>query len=241
MSATDETKRAKKKTPKILLTYISPQPFAERDQEILGKHFAVRSYQFNGKKSVPRMAVLVARTNLNLSWFTLGNATSCVLLSKIFRKKSLVIAGGWDVIYLPEIDYGAMKHPTRIRRTTYALKEADKVIAVSQSTGNEVLNWVEREVEVIYNGVDTEKFIPKDERENLVITVAGINNLVRYKTKGIETFLKAAAKMPDVRFAIIGENSPDWDRKMHGLAADNTTITGRKTSEELIAYYQRGV
>jgi glycosyltransferase involved in cell wall biosynthesis len=228
-----------KKVPKILLTYDRLLPFVERDLEIFKKHHKVRSVQYNGKRSLPKLAYLIARANVNFSWFALGYATSSVLLSKMFRKKSVVIAGGWDVIYLPEIDYGAMNNPRRRRRTEYALRKADRVLAVSESTKKEVLEWVDRDVDVVYNGVDTEVFMPKGEKEDMVITVAGINNLVRFRKKGIETVLKVAEQMPETRFVIVGENSLEWDEKMKKMAPENAVITGRISDEELLSLYHK--
>jgi glycosyltransferase involved in cell wall biosynthesis len=230
---------AGKSAPKILLTYDRLLPFVERDLEVFKKHFKATALQYRGKKNLPRLAYSVARTNINFSWFVLGYATSSVLFSEIFRKKSVVIAGGWDVIQLPEIAYGAMNNPRRKKRTIYALSKADKILAVSESTKREVLDWVDRDVDVVYNGVDTNVFQPEGKKENIVITVAGINNEVRYRKKGIGALLKAAEKMPDTRFLIVGKNSSEWDQRMKNLAPENATITGPISNQELLAFYRR--
>lgn len=178
------------------------------------------------------------RSNFVYCWFIMGHATSSVMLSNAMGKKSILIAGGWDVIYLPEIEYGAMNNPKRIERTKYALRNADRVLAVSESTKQEVLQWVDRDVDVVYNGVNTEKYHPEGEKRDLVVTVAAIDNLVRYKKKGIETFLDVAVRMPDVDFAIVGKNSPEWDAKLREMAPKNTTITGKISEERLLSHYQ---
>jgi glycosyltransferase involved in cell wall biosynthesis len=208
------------------------------DIKILEKLGKVRKLRYIGKRRLPALSNALARSDFVYCWFVLGYATSSVLLSSTMRKKSILVAGGWDVIYLPEIGYGAMKSKKRIEKTTYALREADRVLAVSASTRNEVLKWVDRDVDVIYNGVDTNKYRPKGRKKNLVVTVGTIDNLVRYKTKGIETFLGAAAKMPDTEFALVGENSPEWDRKLREMAPKNMTITGKVTEERLMSYLQ---
>lgn len=230
-------KRMKGK-PRILITQSDPAPFVDRDVEIFARHFQVQPFLFRGKRSIPALAAHVARSKMVFSWFALGNATSSVLLSRILRKKSLVVAGGWDVFYLPEIDYGAMKSKKRIRRTTYALKHADRVLAVSESTKREVLQWVDRDVDVVYNTIDTERFVPGGERRDLVITVAGVNNSIRVKKKGLETLLAAAAKMTDTEFAIIGGNSLEWGRKLQEMAPENAKITGRVSDDEMLSYFQ---
>lgn len=230
-------KHGKKRT-RILVNYTDPQPFADRDVEILDRHFSVQSFQFNGLRSVPRLSVSVAKCDVTYSWFVMGNATSAVSLSQLMRKKSLVVAGGWDVFYLPEIDYGAMKSKKRRRRTAYALKHANRVLAVSESTKKEVLQWVKRDVDVVYNAIDTNRFIPGGEKTNLVITVAGVSNLTRLKKKGLETLLEVAARMPDTQFAIIGGNSPEWDKRLREMAPSNVKIAGRISDDELLSYFQ---
>jgi glycosyltransferase involved in cell wall biosynthesis len=227
------------RAPKILLTYDKFLPFVERDLEIFKKHYQAIAVQYRTKRNLPRLAYGIARTKINFSWFTLGYAMSSVLLSKMLRKKSILIAGGWDVIYLPEIDYGAMKNPRRKKRTIYALRKADRVLAVSESTKREVLDWVDRDVDVVYNGVDTDAYLPKGEKENIVVTVAGVSNLVRFKKKGIETLLKAAEELPETKFYVVGNNSPDWDRRMRAMAPKNAVITGRISDQELLSLYHR--
>ncbi|UCD92967.1 MAG: glycosyltransferase family 4 protein [Methanobacteriota archaeon] len=220
------------------MVYQNLASFVANDIDIIEKKCKVRQLKYTGKRKLPKLGSSMTRSNFVYCWFVMGHATSSVMLSKTLRKKSIVVAGGWDVIYLPEIDYGAMNNPKRIDRTKYALKNADRVLAVSESTKQEVLQWVDRDLDVVYNGVDTEKFVPKGEKRDLVVTVAAIDNLVRYKKKGIETFLDAAAQMPDVDFVAIGENAPEWDAKMQEKAPKNATITGRITGEQLLSYYQ---
>ena len=207
---------------KALVVYCNPATFVVNDIEILRRKCKVRPFQYNGKRNLLSLGGALLRSKIAYCWFTLGYATTSVLLCRILRKKSIVIAGGWDVIYLPEIDYGAMKSENRIRKTSYALRKADRVIAVSESTKREVLQWVDRDVDVVYNAVDTSRFIPKGDKQNLVVTVGAIDNLTRYKKKGIETLLKAAAGLPEVEFAIIGENSPEWGKKLRESAPDNS-------------------
>ncbi|MFQ6060619.1 MAG: glycosyltransferase family 4 protein [Thermoplasmata archaeon] len=223
---------------RALVVYRNLASFVLNDIRILEKMCNVRPLCYIGKKKLPALGAALARSDLVYCWFVLGYATTSVLLSNILRKKSIVVAGGWDVIYLPEIGYGSMIDRKRIKKTKYALAKADRVLAVSDFNKKEVLQWVDRDVDIVYNGVDTDKYRPKGEKKDLVLTVAAIDGLVRYKKKGVETFLRVAAKMPDIDFAIIGKNTPEWDRKLKEKAPKNTIITGRVTSERLVSYFQ---
>ncbi len=224
---------------RIMVVYQTPAPFVMNDVQIIQKTWDIRRLQYVGKKRMPTLVSHLSKSHLVYCWFALGHATTSVLLSKILRKKSIVVAGGWDVVYLPEIDYGAMKSPRRIGKTRFALGNADKVLAVSESTKERVLDWVDRDVEVVYNGVDTEKFTPKGERENLVLTVAGVSNEVTYRVKGIDVFLKVAERNPDIDFAIVGSHSPEWESRLRNMASRNVNITGGMSERNLIEQYRK--
>jgi hypothetical protein len=63
-----------------------------------------------------------------------------VLLSKIFKKKSIVIVGGVDAAYVPEINYGRFTQGFYKRRMTiFSLKHATKVLVVDPSLKEDVI------------------------------------------------------------------------------------------------------
>jgi glycosyltransferase involved in cell wall biosynthesis len=162
-----------------------------------------------------------------------------VLFSRIFRKKSIVIAGGWDVVSMPEIGYGAMKGK-RIKKTQYALKKANRVMAVSESTKDWIQKWVERDdIITLYHGFDAQIFAPKGEKENMVLTVGKLQNDVTIGIKGLETFLKASELLPDVKFILIGSHDPKLAKMWRAKAPSNLVILEHIPNEKLIEYYQK--
>lgn len=236
----EQRMKRNRKTPKprVLLTYDNPQPFVLRDLEIFKNHFETLSFRYTGKKSLPRLSASVAKTDLNFSWFVLGYATSSVLLSKTLRKKSIVNAGGWDVQNMPEIDYGAMRTENRVKKTTFALKEADKVLTVSESMKADVLNWVDRNVEVIHLGFDTNHYIPRGEKKRMALTVGNVTKQ-NMKRKGLETFVRAAKYLPDVPFVMIGSIKKDVKKDLDPILSPNVRITGYVEDNELLGYFQK--
>lgn len=225
---------------KLLFIYPHLSSFIERDLTILKEEFEVIPFQYRGKKDLFRLLKYALTTDLNVSWFSLGYATSAVLFSKIFRKKSIIIAGGWDVVSLPEIGYGAMIGKKRIRKTSYALRKANKIIAVSESTKNWVLKWVERDdIITLYHGFDTEKFVPKGPKENMVISVGKLTDEVMIRVKGLETYAKAAELMPDVKFVLIGEHNPKVAEIWREKGPQNLKIVDFLSAEKLVQFYQK--
>lgn len=229
---------AKKK--RILFIYPFLSSYIEKDLNILKEEFEVIPFHYKGKKDLFRLLKNVLTTDFNVSWFILGHATSAVLFSKIFRKKSVIIAGGWDVVSMPEIGYGAMRSKKRIKRTQSALKRANKIIAVSESTKKWVLRWVERDdVITMYHGFDAEKFTPKGKKENIVVTVGKLKDEVAIRIKGLDTFVKAAKLLPDVKFVLIGDHDPNLAEKWRAKAPPNLEIMDFLPQDRLIEYYQK--
>ena len=198
----------KNEKARILFIRISKSSFIQKDLELLRKHFDVRVVDFVlSRKNLKRTLKIpfdmikgVLWADITFSWFAAMHAYFTILLSKIFNKKSIVVAGGYDVANEPNINYGLMRFPKSIgaRMAKFALKHADKVLAVSEFNKKEALNYVDpNKIELVYNVVDCDKFKSQGEKDNdLVITVGGVtsNNL---KTKGLEFFVKTAEYLPN--------------------------------------------
>jgi glycosyltransferase involved in cell wall biosynthesis len=231
-------KMASKK--KVSFIYPHSSSFIESDLEILKQEFDVRPILYQGKKDLVKLKMNIMKSPVNITWFALGNATMAVLLSKILMKNSIVIVGGWDVVYMPEIDYGAMKSKNRIRKTSYALKKASKIICVSESIAEYTKEWTDRDdIIVLPLGFDPEKFKPQGEKENMVLTAGNLKNEVTIKVKGLATFFKCAELLPEFKFVLIGKHDPEILKDWKARAPDNLDILDFIPQEELLKYYQK--
>ena len=225
---------------RIAFVYYNLSSFVRRDCEILSRHFRVEKIMYRRPFDIVKIAASIWRSEISFSWFASGHSFIAVLISKLLGKKSVVVAGGYDVAYAPEIGYGQYTQGWQKRiYADNALKHADLVLAVSEFTKAEALSHVKpNRIEVIYNAVDTNKFRPAEAKENIVLTVAsGKINLI--KLKGLDTFVKAALLIPDARFIILG--LPDSDiRTLESIrASNNVELHGYLGQEELIANYQK--
>jgi len=81
-----------------------------------------------------RVIRYILRTDLSFIWFAGGHAARVVFLSKRFRKKSIVVVGGYEVAKVPEINYGLMLNPKSDRRVKYVLENTDLVLTVDESS-----------------------------------------------------------------------------------------------------------
>ncbi|GAG00940.1 unnamed protein product, partial [marine sediment metagenome] len=219
--------------------------FIKKDYEILKNRFNVDVVEPPKKKSkwlkyVFVLAKKVKQSDLTFSWFAGWHSAFAVFFSKLFRKKSIVIAGGYDAAYVPEMNYGAFTKLKEKLPACFVFKNANVVLAVSKFTKNEVLEKVTpKQLKLVYNGVDIEKFKPYGEKEgNLVITVGGIKKS-NLKRKGIETFVESAKFVPEARFVAIGKIMDDSIDYLRSIAPSNVEFTGFVSENELIKWYQK--
>ena len=207
---------------RILLVSNSDAPFVENDRRILSGLGACDLLIYRGRTDLPRLLAMTLRADLVVCWFVLGYATTATLIGLLARVPTLLVAGGWDVVALDEIGYGAMLSLARTRKTCLALRIATSVTAVSQATRNEILHWTNREVSVIRNGVDLEIFCPNGApRRRQVVTVAGIDSEVRFQVKGVPFLIDIAERLGDVPFVVVGKNSAAWSERLNRLSPEN--------------------
>lgn len=232
---------------KILFVRTSKSSFIQNDLELLRRHFDIRVVDFvlsrkNLKGTLATMFGMlkgILWANLTFSWFADTHAFLAVRLSKIFRKKSIVIVGGYEVAKVPEIEYGAMLNSKLARNVKFVLENADKVLAVSEFNKKEILKYTNfKNVELVYNGINCDKFKPKGEKEDLVITVGYITDAV-IKRKGFETFVKSALYLPNAKFVLIGKDIDDSIKYLKSISPSNVEFTGFVSDDLLLNYYQR--
>lgn len=212
--------------------------FVKADLNALSQIYDVRTFKYNSKKDILKLLFEVLRTDLNYSWFVLGYTSIAVLFSKLFHKKSIAVAGGWDVVSMPEINYGAMQSSKRRRKTKFALDYADRILAVSESTKREVISWSPNsKVVTVYNGINPGFYVPKNNKKNLVLTVGGVTWGTVHK-KGLETFVKSAKYLEGIEFVLAGKHFDDSHKYLESIASPNVRFTGYIFSDELLDLYQ---
>jgi glycosyltransferase involved in cell wall biosynthesis len=209
-----------------------------RDYGILSKHYDVEHVNFVGISSILKIITAVRASDISYSWFADVWAFFAVVASKIFRKKSIVVVGGYDVACEPQIDYGlCMKNKLRQWMGDFALNNADLLLPVSTFTKTECLKHLthQRDLGVLYNGIDTEKFKPNGEKEEMVLTVGN-----KIKLKGIDTFAEVAWHHPNITFIVIGmPEDSQAELERYCDIPDNLILIGNVPYNDMAKYYQR--
>jgi glycosyltransferase involved in cell wall biosynthesis len=157
----------------------------------------------------------------------------------LYNKKTVVVAGGRDITAIPQIGYGDTLQKTGRFYVPFVLDKATKVLPYSKDAKKRVLGFLRSnaKVELIYLGVDVQKFHPSGIKQDKVITVATVTQ-TQLKRKGLETFVKSAAYLPSVEFVLIGESLDDSIRYLRSIAPKNVKFEGFLKERELIRSYQ---
>ena len=181
-----------------------------------------------------------------LIWFASTHTIPAVLLNYFFNKPLFIIAGGWDVANVPEIRYGGMRGGSRTVIGRWLLRRAYKVIAVSKSNRDEIINNGKihfSKVKLIYNTATFNKHHHIRKRKNHILTVGEIN-MDTFLRKGLDYFIKVAQRLPDKSFIHIGKWTDSNGRPcttminyVKNISPPNIQYMGFVNRKELDKYY----
>jgi glycosyltransferase involved in cell wall biosynthesis len=207
------------KKKSILFVYIDFSTFVQADFEILSSFAKVSKYQFKPVKGLFRTGFELLKELIFLIfrgyqydsvfiWFSDYHSLLPVFYAKIFRKKSFVVIGGYDVASLPEFKYGALSNPVRAFFSRNTLKLATMCFPVAEALKRKLQEiYPDAKAEVIATRQDAEKFnFTCFDRKKRVITLSTTYNYQRFMVKGLDRFRELAMLMEDFEFVVIGIN-----------------------------------
>jgi len=183
----------------------------------------------------------VKKSEVTYCWFAGAPAACAVLVSKVFGIKTIVMVGGWDASFFPEINYGAfVKFKDRLP-VKFVYRYVDKILVVAPFLKDDIIKYAKIKggnIDFVPTGFNPEYWTPSEKKENIVITVAGAKTLLNVKVKGLETFVRAATYLPEVKFIAI--NVKDEAKKhLEKISSNNVEFTGFLSDYEMLNYYQR--
>ncbi len=205
------------KKEKILFVYTSKSTFVKNDIDILSSQYDVIEHCYAQAKNLSGHFLSQAKLFFWLMkniwtaekifiWFADYHSFLPTVFAKILKKKLFIVIGGYDVCFIPEINYGSFKNPLRAFCTKFSIKYSFKNLAVSKYILNRTIQIVPNLHTVLcYNGVDTGCFNLDENRiRKKILTVGYIDSLQRIKLKGIDTFIQLARKNPQDKFLVVG-------------------------------------
>ena len=230
---------------KILFTGNLKSSFVKNDYEILKKYFYVYNInspttKFEWIKYILMLIKNIKKYDLIFSWFASCDTSIAIFFSKLFKKKSIVIVGGFDAIFAPEINYGAFTNKKEKIASKYIYKHANKILVVSYHLKKEIIKNADVKgdnIDYLHTGHDSNYWKPKGKKENIILTVAIVNDLDRIKLKGIDTFVKSAKYFQKTKFIVIGVKSKAKDY-LKKISTENVELIEFLPAHKLLQYYQ---
>lgn len=193
-----------------------------------------------------------SKSDLIYCWFVFPTGVLATFMGKFLRKSVLLNAIGADVAYVPVINYGVPTRSFCRPFVSWALKNATKVIAISKESARWAEFWGAKDVRVIYEGIDTEKFKPlnsgglQERGEFMLLAVSPLEE-IEIVRKDFESLLRALREIVDaglnVKLVIVGRKGAGHSL-LQKIVKDlgigkNIVFTGFIPESELLALYRR--
>ena len=201
---------------KILYIISGETGYKKTDEIILRSlgNFRKLNYKSNWNYINPQLLFNLIWCNTIVIWFASFHAVPVILLNYFMNKRVIIIAGGFDVANVPNINYGAMRGKSRAKLGKWLLSRAHSVVAVSKSNRQEIIDNGKvppKKISLIYNAIPESIITHTLKKKNQVLTIGEINEET-YLRKGLDRFIKIAKIMPTTQFIHIGK----WtDKKGH--------------------------
>ncbi len=214
---------------RVYFLYTGMLPFVKRDLEILQTAHEVKAecnYK-RGIRNLRRNLQGVIWSDLVFCWFGSLHFLPSVIMAKLLGRKIIIVAGGYDVVSLPEIDYGNMRGGLKTTLVRFMYKLADRIISISESNRREAIENAKVEpskISMIYHGFAPVNE-PAEKKDRMVVTIGEVKRS-NLKRKGLEDFVRTAKYFPDVPFKLIGKWTDDSNKVLQNVAPGNVEITG---------------
>ena len=222
---------------KTILIYSSKQPFVQNDINILEcDEYKVIT---NKKGYLSELIFFIKnRYDKYYIWFNDIHALIPVIIAKLTFRKSIIFAGGYDAVYIPELNYGALNGSFRSKIIKLIYKLADRVVVPSLDLYSKLKIHIRKDIEIIHSSINTQFWKPeKLERVYDFVTVGNIKDSNTFYRKGIDKFFHSASEHPDKKFVLIGNFSNELQKpRLHNL-----TITGYLDVEYLKFFLNKSI
>jgi glycosyltransferase involved in cell wall biosynthesis len=202
----------------VITNILNPNTsFELQDYNLLSKHFLTSIIvKPRNNKDIIRYATELKKsiksTDIVFGWFANWYTYLGLKLCQHYNKKMIVVTGGYDVANEPDLNYGAFHHLKDKIPALYVLKNADLILSVSKFNQKEMLiRTIPKDNEMIYNGIDTAYFIPKDKKYLTVMTVCSDDKKAQLR-KGINNFINSGNTFDTIPFHWFGKSHISNDR-----------------------------
>jgi glycosyltransferase involved in cell wall biosynthesis len=226
---------------KILFTSTVFTSFVKEDLSFFEKHCTLNAVIGSGIKHIIKILIEVPKSDITFTWFASVYSAFIVFFTKIFDKKSVIVIGGVDVAKEPSINYGIWLSWWKTVFVRYAIRNADRILAVDPFLISEAKRLAEYEgSNLVYvpTGYDINYWKPSGQKENFILSVGACEDEWRMMKKGFDKLIEAAELLPQIQFKIIGIKQGLLE-KIKNHIPKNVEAIPFVEKAELLRYYQR--
>jgi glycosyltransferase involved in cell wall biosynthesis len=163
-------------------------------------------------------------------WFASQNySPAMALIAKLLGRRVVVITGGKDAVYVPDIDWGDLKTPKSKSRFRRLMRHADSVLPFSDSARQAIATgYTPRHIRTAYPAIDARFFAPTAPvRAPRVVTCCYEYSEQNIVQKGLDQFVEAARRLPEIPFVLVGHPADEAARSFAASVPKNVTVLPR--------------
>ncbi|HVW25624.1 MAG TPA: glycosyltransferase family 4 protein [Polyangiaceae bacterium] len=212
--------------------------YKEVDHAILAERYDVTTFHYRySPANVARLVNAIRAHDFVFAWFASPMAAVAVLAAERLGKKSIIVAGGYDVADYAPLKHGMAHRPLQRPFARYALEHADLVLPVSRFNEGELLRFAKPKRCVrVENAVDLPKVDLEGPRRRQVVTAGAVESLYS-RLKGHDVLIEAARHLPDVRFVVAGPARDGTVKRYRAVAPPNVEFPGMVPHGELVRLF----
>ena len=248
--------------------------FVTNDIQILKKHFDVDVDEVYMPKNFSIILTFIRsfftylfripKYDVIYSWFADYHTFLPVMIGKLYGKKSIICAGGYECTYIPEIEMGvytdgSFKKKMRRFCTTQSLLNCSLILPVDETLIENVNTYIyssdpnhsslrdgirnmipgiKTPMKTVRLGYDPKIFRREQSvmYERAVVSAGMIMNKYEFMRKGFDVLFECAKIMPDVKFILIGLNDEHFNM-LNSSGLKNLELYKKVNYEELIRLY----
>jgi glycosyltransferase involved in cell wall biosynthesis len=252
----------------MILILPTRSTFMETDRHILETLYHVKTLYLAQDKSKLSYLTSIFKMSLTLLnkrsyikvalWFADYHALPAVLISRLMRRKSFILIGGYDAVCYQELGMGVYCSDLRGWCTKTALKSCTHIIANHAALLSSLNTYYKPEghpdgiyklipglrtpASVVFNAINEPEPENLDQpRKQQILTVGGTPRFQDVQNKGYDLLLEIAARRPDLRFIFIGIRDAwmaELDKKYCIKELPNVILHPFLPREELLALMQ---
>lgn len=226
---------------RILFSSTIYTSFIKEDLNILQKHFTVYKIIGSGIIHIIKLFFSVPKTDVTYTWFASVYSAFTVFFSRLFGKKSVIVIGGVDVADYKEINYGIWLSWWKSTFVKYAIRNADKILAVDPfliAEAKRLARYDGKNIVYLPTGYDHNYWKAEGEKENYILSVGVCEDEWRMMKKGFDKLIETALELPDVQFKIIGIKD-ELLKQIEPHLPKNVDAISFVSPEVLLQYYQK--